>query len=114
MFLLLTANMVFAAEPARDALPKNNYPTLARIEYVNNCMARTADKLAGMYQCSCAIDKIADSLKYEEFEHVYTISKYAGLPGELAGEFRDEDGRKLAKKYHDLESDALRSCGMKS
>lgn len=114
MFLLLATNIVFAAEPARDSLPKNNYPTLARIEYVNNCMARTADKLAGMYQCSCAIDKIADSLKYEEFEHVYTIARYAGLPGELAGEFRDEEGKKLAKKYRDLESDALLACGMKS
>src|ERR1700748_717847 len=104
MFLLLTATAVFAAEPARDAFPKNNYPTLARIEYVNNCMARTSDKLAGMYQCACAIDKIADSLKYEEFEQASTIARYSTLPGEGAGIFRDpEDGKKLAKKYRDLE-----------
>ena len=42
------------------------------------------------------------------------IARYAGLPGELAGEFRDEEGKKLAKKYRDLESDALLACGMKS
>ena len=83
--MLLATSSALAADPAQVKLPTYNYPTLARIEYVNNCMARTADKLAGMYQCACAIDKIADSLKFDEFEAASTFARYSTLPGEGAG-----------------------------
>ena len=114
-FLLLTSSVAIAADADQTKVPTYNYPTLARIEYVNTCMARTADKLAGMYQCACAIDRIADSLKYEEFEQASVFVRYSTLPGERTGELRDsEDGKKLAKRYRDLETDALHSCGMKT
>src|ERR1700760_858082 len=111
--MLLATSSALAADPAQVKLPTYNYPTLARIEYVNNCMARTADKLAGMYQCACAIDKIADSLKFDEFEAASTFARYSTLPGEGGGIFRDpEEGKKLARRFRDLENDSLRACGM--
>ncbi len=102
-----------AAEPARDATPVNNYPTLARVEYVNQCINNNGGKLAALYQCSCAIDRIANNLTYDDYVEVTTFVKNANMPGEGGGMFRDsERGRKLVKNYRELETDALRSCGV--
>jgi len=102
-----------AAEPARDATPVNNYPTLARVEYVNQCINNNGGKLAALYQCSCAIDRIANSLPYDDYVEVTTFVKNANIPGEGGGMFRDSDrGRKLTKSYRELEDGALHSCGV--
>ena len=102
-----------AAEPAHDTAPVNYYPTIARVEYVNQCINNNGGKLAALYQCSCAIDRIANSLTYDDYVEVTTFVKNANMPGEGGGMFRDsERGRKLVKNYRDLEADALHNCGV--
>jgi len=102
-----------AAEPAHDNTPVNNFPTQARVEYVNQCISANGGKLAALYQCSCAIDRIANGLTYDDYVEVTTFIKNGNLPGEGGGMFRDsERGRKLVKNYRELESDALHSCGI--
>ena len=57
----------FCVGPALgDALP-GNYPTIARVEYVNECIGANGGTLAALYQCSCAIDRIAARMSYEDF-----------------------------------------------
>lgn len=113
IFLLVT-NLAYAAEPDAAKPPLYNYPTVARLEYVNACMAKTADKLAAMYQCACAIDRIADTLSYDDYVEASTYAKYATLPGEGGGIFRDSDhAKQLAKRYRELERASLNSCGMR-
>jgi hypothetical protein len=115
---LLVLSMALAptwasAEPARDTPPANNYPTLARVEYVNQCINNNGGKLAALYQCSCAIDRIASTLTYDDYVEVTTFVKNANMPGEGGGMFRDsERGRKLIKNYRELETEALRGCGV--
>jgi hypothetical protein len=93
--------------------PLNNYPTHARVEYVNECIARHGDKLSSLYQCSCALDLIATRLTYDDFVEASTYSRYAGLPGEGGAIFRDSDtAKKMAKLYKELEADAFRTCGL--
>ena len=71
-------------------------------------------KLANLYQCSCAIDRIANSLSYDEFVEASTYAKYSGLPGEGGGIFRDSDqARTMAKRYREAEAEAYRSCGLR-
>ena len=102
-----------AAEPSRPEVPAHDYPTVARVEYVNDCIGKSGGKLAALYQCSCAIDRIANVMAYDDFVEASTFAKYATLPGPNAGIFRDTDqGRKSAKSFRDLESDALHACGM--
>ena len=102
-----------AAGPARGDAPAHDYPTIARVEYVNECVGKNGGKLAALYQCSCAIDRIANALPYDDFVEASTFAKYATLPGQGGGIFRDSDqARKLAKSFRDLESDALRGCGL--
>jgi hypothetical protein len=101
------------ADNATAASPAHDYPTVARVEYVNDCIGKNGGKLAALYQCSCAIDHIANALSYDDFVEASTYAKYAALPGEGGGIFRDSDhARQLAKSFRDLEAKALRGCGM--
>ena len=104
-----------AAGPASDPAsnPTNNYPTIARVEYVNDCIAANGGKLASLYQCACAIDRIAGRLSYDDFVQAGTFAKYATLPGEGGGIFRDSDQvKKLARLYRQIEGESRRSCGL--
>ena len=106
------------ADPSRsdapgDAASAHDYPTVARVEYVNDCIGKNGGKLAALYQCSCVIDRIANALTYDDFVEASTFAKYAALPGQGGGIFRDSDqARKLAKSFRDLEADAWRGCGI--
>lgn len=99
--------------PADSAPPVHNYPTEARVEYVNECIANHDDSLANLYQCSCTIDRIAEYLSYDDFVTAVTFARYATLPGEGGAIFRDsEQARATAKRFRLLESEAQRACGL--
>jgi len=103
------------ASSTEEDSPVHSYPTQARVEYVNECIAKHDDSLANVYQCSCAIDRIADVLTYDEFVDTITFARYSGLPGEGGGIFRDTDEAKgAAKRFRELEKLAHRECGLKS
>jgi len=43
----------------------NDFPTQARVEFVLTCMRESkASQQESMYKCSCAIDAIADKVRY--------------------------------------------------
>ena len=113
MVLLAGAATACMAADAGGGTPTHDYPTVARVEYVNQCILKNDSKLAALYQCSCALDKIAAVLTYDDFVEQSTYVKYATLPGEGGGIFRDPpDAKKLAKNFRDLEADAMKSCGV--
>ena len=105
--------LVTFGTPASSAPPTHDYPTQARVEYVNECIANHDDSLANVYQCSCTIDRIADHLSYDDFVNAITFARYAGLPGEGGAVFRDSDAAKAAaKRFRMLETEAQRACGL--
>lgn len=106
---------VFISDAASAEPTGNDYPTVARVEYVNECIGKNGGKLAALYQCACAIDRIAAVMKYDEFTEATTYIRYVNLPGQAGGVFRDSpEGRKLAKNFNEVESQALHACGMAS
>jgi hypothetical protein len=105
------ATSAAAAEPSQP-VPTHDYPTIARVEYVNQCVDRHGGQLAAVYQCACAINRIANVLSYDDYVAASTSVQYATLGGERGGIFRTDDAKKLAKTLLDIEADALRSCGM--
>ncbi len=60
----------------------NDFPTLARVEYVQECINRTGGQQNHMYQCVCVVDRIAETMSYDEFVESSTFAKYSTLPGE--------------------------------
>lgn len=105
--------LVTFGTPANSAPPAHDYPTQARVEYVNECIANHDDSLANVYQCSCTIDRIAEHLSYDDFVTAITFARYSGLPGEGGALFRDSDeARATAKRFRLLENEAQRACGL--
>ncbi len=91
----------------------HDYPTFARVEYVQECMLKNGGQLAYLYKCSCTIDSIAKDLSYDEFVEWGTFARNASLAGERSGVFRDsEEAREKTKRYRALEADAQRACGL--
>src|ERR1700748_121886 len=78
----LAAALCWCSNPAHsDPLP-NDYPTAARVEFVQDCMGRGGGNLADLYKCSCVIDRLAEHLSYDEFVEAATFAHYSTLPGE--------------------------------
>ena len=112
--LVLAGTAWLSSTSAADTdSPVHDYPTVARVEFVQECIRTHGGKLENLYQCSCAIDRIANSLTYDEFVEASTYAKYSSLAGEGGGIFRDSDtARQKAKRYRETESEAFRSCGL--
>ena len=104
---------LIAATPLWADAPSHDYPTVARIEYVQECVNKTGGRQGAMYQCACAIDRIAEKLTYDEFVEASTYARYATLPGEGGGIFRDTDeAKQKAKLFRTIESEAYRACNV--
>ena len=109
--ILLGTTWLLAGPAAAADSPVHDYPTVARVEFVQECISRHGGKLENLYQCSCAIDRIANALSYDDFVEASTYAQYSGLPGEGGGIYRDSD---QAKRYRETEAEAYRSCGLGS
>jgi hypothetical protein len=101
-----------AAEPAPFV---SDYPTRDRVEYVLNCVAKHGGlTYITQYACGCKIDKIAEKLKFEEYEAAQTVSYLRKMPGEGGGAFRDpERAKDLRKRLNEAEEYAEKSCFVK-
>lgn len=53
----------------------NDFPTLARSEFVFACMSSNASNRDFMSKCSCAIDEIARRMNYEEYAQAEAIAR---------------------------------------
>jgi hypothetical protein len=114
LLVFLAASPLYADAPATNPPPANNFPTLARVEYVQECINRTGGKQTNMYQCVCVVDRIAEAMTYDEFVEAATYAKYSTLPGEGGGLFRDTDeAKQKAKLYRTVESNAFLACNLK-
>lgn len=71
---------VSAARVAAEELPANDYPTVARADYVYACMAVNGQNREVLEKCSCSIDEIANILPYDQYEQAETLMS-VGLRG---------------------------------
>src|SRR3954454_3737492 len=63
-----------------EELPANDYPTVARADYVYACMAVNGQTRDFLEKCSCSIDQIAAILPWSEYEEAETLMSL-GLKG---------------------------------
>lgn len=106
------------AEPAAATEPApfvSDYPTRDRVEYVLNCVAQHGGlTFITQYACGCKIDKIAEKLKFAEYEAAKTFSYLRSTPGEAGGVFRDPaQSKDLRKRLKEAEAYAEKNCFVK-
>jgi hypothetical protein len=90
----------------------NDFPTSERVLYVNECMRENPGPAFEMInKCSCALDRIASEVKYEDFVSMATVVKAMSIGGERGNDLRDNDSLKpQAKRFRELQAAALKSC----
>ena len=66
----------------------NDYPTLARADYVFGCLAANGQDRDTMQRCACSIDVIASILPYDAYVSAETVLSMRLGTGERAALFR--------------------------
>lgn len=68
-------------------VPANDYPTVARADYIFGCMAANGQTRTALEKCSCSIDVIASVLPYKAYEEAETIMSVRQRGGQNASMF---------------------------
>ena len=106
--LLLLLPALLAAPVVARA---HDYPTSGRVEYVLECMQKHDGKYEFLYKCSCVIDRIAESMPYEDYVAMSTALRDQSLAGERGGAFRDPPSvRDMADRYKTIQANANQAC----
>ena len=94
----------------------NDFPTVDRILYVQECMrAHPGSNFEMVNKCSCALDKLALKVKFDDYVTMTTIVKAVTIGGERGGDLRDNETIKpQIKRYRDLQSEVQNSCFLSS
>jgi len=87
----LLAVAVLLASRGVEAGDFNEYPTVARAEYVFGCLKSNGETRQAIQQCSCSIDVIASLLPYDLYATAETVLSLSQVGGHLGGEFRSPE-----------------------
>lgn len=82
--------VAFALSAAGAAVAdENDYPTIARTDYVLGCMAANGQTRTALERCSCSIDVIASIIPYDRYVQAETILSMRQGVGQQASIFRN-------------------------
>ncbi len=103
---------LFALFWSANAASANDFPTVDRVLYVQECMrAHPGPQFEMTSKCSCALDALATEIKYDEFVTISTVGKALSIGGERGGAIRDAPSLgPLAKRYRELMAKAEKGC----
>ena len=110
---LLTLYALLMASAAACA---NDFPTVDRVLYVQECMrAHPGPQFEMTNKCSCALDALAGDVKYDDYVTMSTISKAMSIAGEIGNAIRDAPSLEpQAKRYRKLQTKAEKGCFINS
>lgn len=79
-----------------SALELNDFPTIARADYVFACMKSNGDTREALERCSCSIDIIATILPYEGYVSAESVLSLSQVPGRFGTMFRTPEQARTA------------------
>lgn len=85
LFLVSMASVAVAKD---DLAAFNDYPTVARADYIFGCMATNGDSRTTLEKCACSIDLIATILPYDDYVKAETVLSMQQVGGERMSIFR--------------------------
>ena len=94
----LAAGFCFAAAQSRpaSAAELNDFPTVARADYVFACMKSNGDTREALQNCSCSIDVIATILPYDRYVSAESVLSLSQVPGRFGVMFRSPEAARAA------------------
>jgi hypothetical protein len=86
----LALGAAIATPPAGGAWAQaaNDYPTVARADYVFACMKSNGETREALERCSCSIDVIASLVPYNDYVAAETYLAIGQVAGERGAFFR--------------------------
>ena len=108
---LLAAFALFAGAAQMPALAFD-YPTSDRVVFVQACMRDNPGPHYEMLnKCSCALDKIASDVPFDDFVDMNTATNANSIGGERGNAIRDAESlQTMIRKYRKIQADAKQSC----
>ena len=89
------AQAATAAKPAKPAPGSNDFPTVDRVLYVQECMRNNPGPTFEMVnKCSCALDRLAGEVRFDDYVSMSTIGNAVSIGGERGGQLRDNESLK--------------------
>jgi hypothetical protein len=90
----------------------NDFPTVDRVLYVQECVRDNPGPHYEMInKCSCALDRIASTVKFDDFTNMSTVVKAISIGGERGSELRDNETIKpQIARYRELQAKARKAC----
>ena len=104
----LTCLLLLSALAARA----NDFPTVDRVLYVQECMrANPGPNFEMVNKCSCALDRLAAEVRFDDYVNMVTVTKAVSIGGERGGELRDNDSIKpQIARYRELQTKVQTAC----
>lgn len=108
----LSAVVLVALLMGSGAAHANDFPTSARVLYVEDCIrANPGPYFEMINKCSCAVDALAAEVNYDEYTTMQTISNGMSIGGERGGAIRDVPTlQPELKKYRELQTKVKKGC----
>lgn len=107
---LALAALVLAAPAAfaRD----NNFPTVDRVLYVQECMrAHPGPHYEMVNKCACALDRLADEVPFDDYVSMSTAANANSIGGERGNSIRDTEMlQEQIRRYRTLQSKVKKAC----
>jgi len=89
----------------------NDYPTVARAEFVFGCMGANGQTPEMLYKCSCSIDVIASIIPYDRYVQIETVMRMQQVPGERTVTFRTTKwANAMVDEFKSAEAEATLKC----
>ena len=106
---LLTCCALFGASLCAFA---NDFPTVERVLYVQECMkANPGPHYEMINKCSCALDALAREVKFDDYSGMVTIVNAMSIGGERGNALRDNDSLKpQIRRYRELQVQVQKAC----
>ena len=100
---LLTAGMGVQA---------NDFPTVDRVLYVQECMrAHPGPQFEMVNKCSCALDRLASEVRFDDWVGMSTIVNAVSIGGERGGQLRDNESLKpQIARHRELQARVRKAC----
>ena len=97
---------------AADVIARyNDYPTVARADYIFACMATNGQSRAILEKCACSIDEIASILPYERYLESETVLSMRRVGGERMAIFRSSaEAERLVAELKRAQAEAEIVC----
>ena len=109
---LLAACTAALSGAAQAADRPNDFPTVDRVLYVQECMRQHPGPHYEMVnKCSCALDALAREVSFDDYTAMSTATNANSIGGERGNTIRDTELlQKQIRRYRELQAKAKAGC----